>query len=116
MKIRQIKRTITAVALAVVITLACVAVSLAQDSSPVGFSYSIGLEHSYPDRGSTDDGYAARIGLPPQSSLSPISFLRVSQGQAGVRLPSPAGALLVGFRGAKPPKVALHLLDSVLLI
>jgi len=116
MKIRRVKKTLSAFGLLLAVMLACVAVSLAQDGTPIGLSHSFGIQHSYPGNASTVDGYALRVGLVPPSGNEPICFPRNAQTPSVVQAPFNAAGRFVQPAGAKPRKVGLHLLDSVLLI
>jgi hypothetical protein len=114
MKIRRIKNTVASMGLLVVITLAGAAVSLAQDSSPIGLSYSFGVHHSSPDKASTLGGDAC-IGLIPNSGDLTVSYPRSSETRTVLHASGPRN-LLSDFAGVKSRKIALHLLDSILLI
>lgn len=116
MKIRQIKKALSAIGLLLVFMLACVAVSLAQDNSPIGFSDSFGIRHSHASKASTVDAYALRNGLVPQPGCAPVSFPRTARAARVVQLPAAASSHLLDWVGTKPRKIALHLLDSILLI
>ena len=117
MKIRQTKKTLSAIGLLLVIMLACVAVSLAQDSPAIGLSHSIGFQRGgHAGNASTVDGYALRSGLVPQSGYAPISFPRAARAPRKVQSPAAVSGGLLDFAGVKPRKIALHPLDSILLI
>jgi hypothetical protein len=116
MKIRQIKKTLSAIGLLLVIMLACVAMSLAQDGPPIGLSHSLGLQRGHAGKASAVDGYALRSGLAPQSGYAPISFPRAARAPRVVQSPAAVSGGLLDLAGVKPRKIALHLLDSILLI
>jgi hypothetical protein len=117
MKVRRIKDTVASLGLLVMITVAGVAVSLGQDSSPIGLSYSFGPQYSSPDNtGSMVPGEALCAGLVPNSGDLTISYPRPSEAQTFLYSASGVRKLLANFAGAKSRKVALHLLDSILLI
>jgi hypothetical protein len=116
MKIRDLKSTLASVGLLVVITLAGVAVSLAQDSPPAGLGYASGFHHSSPGKASRLGGDVPCVGLVPDSGDLGISHPRLSDGATVFHSASVVAKFSADFAGVKPRKIALHLLDSVLLI
>ena len=115
MKIRQIRKTGITLALLVAIILAGFAVSLAQDSSPIELTYSFGFQHSHPNRASTVDGYTLRSGLVPKSGFAPRSFPNEAYATRAIQAP-PVATRSLDFGATNPRKIALYLLDSILLI
>jgi len=117
MKVRRIKDIVASLTLLVMITVAGVAVSLAQDSSPIALSHSFGLHHSSPDnRFSMLPGEALCAGIVPDSGDLTISCPRPSKAQTFLYSASGVRKLFANSAGVKSRKVALHLLDSILLI
>jgi hypothetical protein len=114
MKIRRLKSTLASLGLLVVITLAGVAVSLAQDSPSSSRGYSFGLHRSL--TASILGGDALCVGLVLNSGDVTISYPRFSEAPTVFHLASEIPNLSAVFAGPKSRKIALHLLDSILLI
>ena len=116
MKIRKVKKTATTTGLVIFITLVSFALGLAQDGAPVGLGYSFGLHHSFPDKAVCLGDYALRLGLIPKPGDSSVSLVRTWNETVVLPSPFPAPHRLSSFAVARPRKISLHLLDSVLLI
>ena len=117
MKFRRVKKDAVTTGVVLVVTLVSFALGLGQDRGPAGFDYSFGLQHGVPDRASCLGDYAQRLGLVPKSSDSSIALESGSWHEAAVlSAPRPVPNAQSMFAAAKPRKIALYLLDSVLLI
>jgi hypothetical protein len=116
MNIRQIKKTAATFGLVAVITLAGFALSLAHDGSPTASGFSFGL-NSNPEKASSLDGHAFQFGLLPKSGPALDPFPKALHRRCSSRhAPSSVSTRQLVLSGAKVKKIALHLLDSVLLI
>jgi hypothetical protein len=111
MKIPRVKKTAVTIGLVAVITLVSLALGVAQDHAPAGLGYSVGLHSTAPARASCFGDYALRFGLIPKSGDSSIGLVK-KEAVVLPALPVPDPLMFV----PKPRKIALHLLDSVLLI
>jgi hypothetical protein len=112
MKIPRVKKTAVTIGLVAVITLVSLALGVAQDHAPAGLGYSFGLHSTAPARASCLGDYALRLGLIPKSGDSSIGLVKKEAVVLPALLPAPDPLMFV----PKPRKIALHLLDSVLLI
>jgi hypothetical protein len=115
MKSRQFKKAAGAAGLIAIISLAGFSLSVAHDNSPAAAGEFFGPNHS-PQKASSPDGYALRFGLLPKSGSSLISFQWAFQQINPVRAPSSVSIRQWDFTAAKVQKIALHVLDSILLI
>jgi hypothetical protein len=112
MTIPRVKKTAVTIGLVAVITVVSLALGVAQDHAPAGLGHSFGMHSTAPARASClGDDYALRFGLIPKSGDSSIGLVKEA-----VVLPAllPVSDPLMFV--PKPRKIALHLLDSVLLI
>ena len=117
MKVPHIKEIVASVTLLVMIALGGVAVSLAQDSSPIAFSHSFALHHSSAgNRLSMLPGEALCAGIVPDAGDLTISGPRPPKAQTFLYSASDVCKLFANSAGVKTRKVPLHLLDSILLI
>ena len=117
MKVRGIKDIVASLTLLAMITVAGVAVSLAQDSLPIALSHSSALYHSSErNRLSMLPSEALCAGVVPDSGDLTISCSRPSKAQTFLYSAPGARKFLANSAGVKSRKVSLHLLDSILLI
>ena len=114
MKIRRVKRTAVTLGLLLLIIAVGFALGMAQDSGPAEAGYSAGLRHSAAETAACAGDCILRFGLPAKSGDSSIALGR-NRHEAAISY-SPLGGPNLSPTSAKPRKIALHLLDSVLLI
>jgi hypothetical protein len=114
---RTVKSTAAAIGLMVVIITLSFTLSLAQDTASSLTSYSSGLQRSLPIQASPQSGGDMRVGFIPKPGILSLGsqdvtnatgFVPRNSSAIGSKVPSPAWT--------KARKIALHLLDSILLI
>jgi len=115
MHIRQIKKSAATLALVAMIILAGFALGLADERSPRTSGYFFGL-HLDPEKASALDGVNFQFGLLPNSGPSLVPLPKASHRLTAVRAPARLSARHPLLTAANVQKIALHLLDSVLLI
>ncbi|MGE5217187.1 MAG: hypothetical protein ACM3SP_09335 [Chloroflexota bacterium] len=117
MKLRKVKNSAAMLGLLLIFfILGGFAVSLAQDSLALGPVHSADWRHGVPAAPAPLDGYTLRVGCSVETVDVPAFSGRVAQGIAVAEksYAVPACWSVPNAMGAR--KVALHLLDSVLLI